>query len=74
MQDIAKEIGIGELLAQSIRSLVDPLFVPEKRPKTTVVEQKTYFPSIGRGSRGDAFPSPIDLNLHTIEGWRRKAL
>ncbi|MBN1110437.1 MAG: DEAD/DEAH box helicase [Methanomassiliicoccales archaeon] len=31
--DIAKVIGIGELLAQRIKQQVDPLFVPEKRAR-----------------------------------------
>lgn len=31
--DIAKVIGIGDLLAQRIKQQVDPLFVPERRPR-----------------------------------------
>jgi len=31
--DIAKVIGIGELLAQRIKQQVDPLFVPDRRVK-----------------------------------------
>jgi len=43
VRDIAKIIGIGELLAQRIKSQVDPLYVPERKVKSS-----------GRDSKEDA--------------------
>ncbi|MCX6651427.1 MAG: DEAD/DEAH box helicase [Methanomassiliicoccales archaeon] len=44
VQDIAKVIGIGELLAQRIKSQVDPLFVPEKKNNAKAMEPEPKEP------------------------------